>query len=41
MSMMLKTDARMFEWSCHEANDGMAGILSGARATEQRDALER
>ena len=33
-----KTGSRIYEWSCHEANYGLAGILSGARAVERRAA---
>jgi hypothetical protein len=27
---------RIFEYACHEGNHGMIGILSGARALENR-----
>jgi len=30
------TDDRIYEYSCHEGNSGLAGILSGARAEEQQ-----
>jgi hypothetical protein len=32
---MTKTEGPIFEYACHEANYGMAGILRGARAQEQ------
>jgi hypothetical protein len=30
------THEEVYEYACHEANEGMVGILSGARAQEQR-----
>jgi hypothetical protein len=30
------TDDHIYEYSCHEGNTGLAGILSGARAEEQQ-----
>jgi hypothetical protein len=30
------TDDHIYEYSCHEGNSGLAGILSGARADEQQ-----
>jgi len=33
---MTKSDDRIFEYACHEANYAMAGILRGARAEEKR-----
>jgi hypothetical protein len=30
------TDDHIYEYACHEGNDGLAGILSGARAEERR-----
>jgi len=33
---MVKTDAPMYEYACHEGNYGMTGLLSGARAVEKR-----
>jgi hypothetical protein len=33
---MTKSDARIFEYACHEANYAMTGILRGARAEEKR-----
>ena len=33
---MRKTDARMFEYACHEANYSMTGVLRGARFVESR-----
>jgi hypothetical protein len=32
------TDDNIYEYACHEGNDGLAGILSGARAEERRAA---
>jgi hypothetical protein len=32
---MLKTDAPVYEYACHEANYAMSGILAGARAAEK------
>jgi hypothetical protein len=37
-SLLARTGDRMFEFACHEGNYGLAGILSGARAAEQRKA---
>ena len=31
---MKRTEGPLYEYACHEGNDGMAGILSGARALE-------
>ena len=31
---MTRTNGPLYEYACHEGNDGMAGILSGARAME-------
>jgi hypothetical protein len=31
---MTRTNGPLYEYACHEGNDGMAGILSGARALE-------
>jgi hypothetical protein len=33
---MTKSDDRIFEYACHEANYAMSGILRGARAEEKR-----
>jgi len=33
---MVKTDAPMYEYACHEGNYGMTGLLSGARAVEKK-----
>jgi hypothetical protein len=33
---MTKSDERIFEYACHEANYAMTGILRGARAEEKR-----
>jgi hypothetical protein len=33
---MVKTDGPIFEYACHEANYGLADILSGARAEERK-----
>jgi hypothetical protein len=35
------TDDNIYEYACHEGNDGLAGILSGARADERRAAQAR
>lgn len=35
---MVKSDGLIYEYACHEANYGMTGILSGARAVEKRNA---
>jgi hypothetical protein len=32
-----RIDAQMFEYACHEGNQGMVGILSGARAQERAE----
>jgi hypothetical protein len=37
-SLLKRTDDPMFEWACHEANYGLAGILRGARVVEARTA---
>jgi hypothetical protein len=34
-SPMARTDARMFEYACHEGNHGLEFILRGARAAER------
>jgi hypothetical protein len=34
--VMTKSDDRVFEYACHEANYAMTGILRGARAEERR-----
>ena len=34
---MMSTKDRMYEYACHEGNDGLRGILSGARAQEAKD----
>ena len=31
-----KTEGPIFEYACHEGNEGMTGILSGARADEKK-----
>jgi hypothetical protein len=36
MLPMRKTDARVFEYACHEGNYALQHILRGARAQEQR-----
>jgi hypothetical protein len=33
---MTKSDERIFEYACHEANYAMTGILRGARSEEKR-----
>ena len=33
--IMRRTDARVFEYACHEGNYGIAGVLRGARAAEK------
>lgn len=33
---MAKTKELLYEYACHEGNYGMAGVLSGARATERK-----
>ena len=33
--VMWRTDGRMFEYACHEANYSMANLLSGARYAEK------
>jgi len=33
---MVRSDAPMFEYACHEGNYGMTGLLSGARAVEKK-----
>ena len=33
---MMRSDDRIFEYACHEANYSMVGILSGARAEEKK-----
>jgi len=34
---MIKTDALVYEFACHEGNYGMVNMLSGARAEEKKD----
>jgi hypothetical protein len=33
---MVKTDAPMYEYACHEGNYGMTGLLAGARAVDAK-----
>lgn len=35
---MARTEEPLYEYACHEANHGMVGLLSGARAVEKRAA---
>jgi hypothetical protein len=35
---LVKSDQRVFEWACHEANYSMTNMLKGARAMEERAA---
>ena len=37
---MVKTDGRLFEYTCHEGNYGMRNTLRGARAADRRAAAE-
>jgi len=37
---MVKTDGRLFEYTCHEGNYGMRNTLRGARAADRRAAEE-
>ena len=37
---MVKTDGRLFEYTCHEGNYGMRNTLRGARAGDRRAATE-
>jgi hypothetical protein len=32
---MWKSRSRLYEYGCHEGNEGMVGILAGARAEEK------
>ena len=34
---MVRTDARLFEYACHEGNYGMTNLLAGARALERSE----
>jgi hypothetical protein len=38
---MVRTDAPIYEYACHEGNYGMTGLLSGARAVEKRPSSSR
>jgi hypothetical protein len=38
---MVKADGLIYEYACHEGNYGMSGILSGARAVEQKAAAAK
>jgi hypothetical protein len=38
MIPLKRTDEAIYEYACHEGNDGMAGILEGARAEEKPEA---
>jgi hypothetical protein len=40
MVPLKQTQEKMYEYACHEGNTGLAGILAGARAEEQRKAQE-
>jgi hypothetical protein len=33
---MLRTDEKVYEYACHEANYGMEGMLHGARVEEAK-----
>ena len=35
MIPLKKTNEEIYEYACHESNEGMVGILSGARAKEK------
>jgi hypothetical protein len=35
-----RSDAKLYEWGCQEANYGLANILRGARVAEERAAIE-
>ena len=35
-SVMARTDGRMFEYACHEANYSMTNVLKGGRFSEQQ-----
>src|SRR5216683_3693167 len=37
---MVKADGLIYEYACHEGNRGMFGILSGARAIDQKAAVK-
>ena len=37
---MVKTDGRLFEYTCHEGNYGMRNTLRGARAADRRAATK-
>jgi hypothetical protein len=36
--MFVKSKGFLFEYACHEGNEGMSGILSAARADERKAA---
>ncbi len=38
---MTRTDERIFEYACHEANYALAGVLQGARYQESKEPKER
>jgi hypothetical protein len=37
---MVKAEGLIYEYACHEGNRGMFGILSGARALDQKAAVK-
>jgi hypothetical protein len=36
-----RTDDLIYEYACHEGNEGLAGILAGARAAEKAEEAEK
>ena len=38
---MVKAEGQIYEYACHEGNYGMMGILSGARAVEQKGSANK
>jgi hypothetical protein len=37
----VKSEGQLYEYACHEGNEGMAGILAGARADEKKAAAAK
>ena len=36
--IFVKSEGPLFEYACHEGNEGMSGILAGARTEEKKAA---
>jgi len=41
MIPLKQANGQIYEYACHESNEGMVGILSGARAKEKAEAAKK